>query len=163
MSSVSGLSAKHRAEARATILKGCGLMLAHPDRIHYTQGPQRWEGIQLARLVSRGQVPAHSDCSSSATWLLWNALAVKFGVRDVVNATGWHSGYTGTIGQHGKRVVHDKNIKVGDLVLYGRRWPFEHVAVAVGGGYVFSHGSERGPFKLPIDYRSDRAQVRRFI
>jgi len=32
----------------------------------------------------------------------------------------------------------------------------EHVAMYVGGGKVFSHCGEGGPYILPIDYRPDR-------
>lgn len=163
MSSVSGLNAHHRAQARALVVKGAALLLNHAAAVHYTQSGARWQGIREGLLISRGQFPHFGDCSSTATWLLWNALGHHFGVRDVVNGTGWRAGYTGTISQHGKRVVHDRNIRVGDLILYGHGFPYEHVTVALGGGKCFSHGSEAGPFKLDIDYRSDRAQVRRFI
>jgi cell wall-associated NlpC family hydrolase len=50
--------------------------------------------------------------------------------------------------------------KVGDSVLYGPRPTFEHVATYIGGGLVFSHGSEAGPFKLSAYYRPV-AMVRR--
>lgn len=163
MASVSGLRAPHRAVARHRVLEACGLMLAHKEQVHYSQGPDRWSGITEHLLPSHGQFPAHSDCSSSATWILWNALHVPYGVRDVVNDTRWLSGYTGTIARHGKQVRDLANLAVGDLILYGYRWPYEHVAVYVGGGYVFSHGSEAGPFKLPMRYRADFAQARRFI
>lgn len=137
--------------------------MAHPANVHYTQSSARWQGIDKHLLVSKGQCITEGDCSSTATWLLWNALHIAYGVRDVVNGENWKAGYTGTIAQHGKLVQHDSNILIGDLVLYGPAPTFEHVAVAIGGGRVFSHGSEAGPFLLNIDYRSDRAQVRRFI
>lgn len=163
MSSVSGLSEQHRAHARRLIVQGAELLLGHARSVHYSQGADRWEGIQRGLLPWKGEYPHHGDCSSTATWLLWAALHHHFGVRDVVNGTNWTAGYTGTIAKHGKQVVHDANIKVGDLILYGRGWPYEHVTVALGGGVCFSHGSEAGPFKLAIDYRPDRAIVRRFV
>jgi cell wall-associated NlpC family hydrolase len=64
---------------------------------------------------------------------------------------------------HGKLVVHEENARVGDLVIYGHGFPGEHVAMFIGGGKVFSHGSEAGPFKLDMDYRPDRMQIRRYI
>jgi hypothetical protein len=166
MSSYSGLNAHQRADARRIIVKGCELELRHPSSVHYTMGADRWEAISRGARIDRGQLLTRGDCSSTATWLLWNALTHahrKLRIRDIVNGESWKAGYTGTLAEHGKRVVHDHNIKVGDLVLYGWRWPYEHVAVALGGGLVFSHGSEGGPYRLPIDYRPDRAQVRRYI
>lgn len=163
MSSVSGLSRAHRLEARRIVAHGAGLMLAHPQAVHYSMGSDRWEGIDRRLLIARGQYPKHSDCSSSSTWLLWNALAHTFGVRDVVNGTAWRAGYTGTIAQHGKLVAHDRNLQVGDLLLYGPAPIYEHVAVYMGGGKVFSHGSEPGPYLLDMDYRRDRGPSRRFI
>jgi hypothetical protein len=130
MSSVSGLSDAHRAEARRIVARGCELLLAHARDVHYTMGPRRWSAIDARALISRGQILHEGDCSSTATWLLWNALAHHFGVRDVVNDTHWRAGYTGTIARHGKPVQRDGNIKLGDLILYGRPPVFEHVAVA---------------------------------
>jgi hypothetical protein len=162
--SVSGLSEAHRAEARHIVAKGAALLLAHPNAIHYTQGSHRWEGIDRHLLVSRGQFPDECDCSSTATWLLWNALAVRFGVRDVVNGTHWRAGFTGTMLNHGKIVVHRKNIKVGDQAIYGRRGTTgSHVVTCLGGGVGLSHGSERGPLKVDLDYRGDLMVVRRYI
>lgn len=163
MASVSGLSASHRAEARRIVLHGCDIMLSHASLVHYSMGNDRWSAIDQKLLISKGQYVQHGDCSSTATWLLWNALHHRFGVRDVVNATLWRAGYTGTIAQHGKVVRHDYNIKIGDLILYGPAPVYEHVAVAIGGGYVFSHGSEGGPYKLRLDYRGDRGPTHRFI
>lgn len=157
----SGLSAKDRRKARRMVVEACHLMLAHKGQVHYTQDfLARWEGIATKLRAWEGQYPRHSDCSSSATWILWQAYH-HFGLKDKINGTGWKSGYTGTLATHGKRVWGPP--KVGDLVLYGYRWPYEHVAVSLGGRRVFSHGSEAGPFELDIDYRSDRAMVRRFI
>lgn len=164
MSSVTGLSAGHRAEARRHVALGARLLLKNAAKVHYTQDADaRWEGIREHKRASSGQFPTHGDCSSTHAWLLWDALT-RLGVTlDTVNGLAWRSGYTGTIATHGKPVVHLANAQVGDSVLYGRAWPYEHVATYMGGGLVFSHGSEKGPFLLPIDYRSDRAMIRRHI
>jgi hypothetical protein len=159
----SGLSAEHRAQARHRVLAACELLLANKQAVHYSQGSQRWQGIDDHLIASHGHFPDYSDCSSSSTWILWNALWVPFRHHDIVNGTRWHSGYTGTIAQHGKLVRHDENIKIGDLILYGPAPTYEHVAVAIGGGRVFSHGSEGGPYVLPLDYRPDRGPTHRFI
>lgn len=161
--SYSGLDAAQRVEARHIIAEGCALLLAHPSAVHYTEGGSRWQGIDHGLRISRGQWMTEGDCSSTATWLLWNALHVRFGLGDIVNGEHWRAGYTGTIAGHGKPVRVDANIQVGDLVLYGPGPSYSHVAVALGGGQVFSHGSEGGPYKLPIAYRSDRGPVHRFI
>jgi hypothetical protein len=52
------------------------------------------------------------------------------------------------------------------VVLMGARLMLvhaRHVATYIGGGLVFSHGGEGGPFKLGIDYRPDRCAIRRNI
>lgn len=162
MSSISGLSRRHRIEARDIAVRAAILGLRRAPSLHYTQGASRWEGIAHRLFAWKGECPHYADCSAFATWCLWNGLH-HFGVRDTVNGANWRYGYTGTMAKHGKLVRHEGNILRGDLVLYGHGWPFEHVAIAVGGGKVISHGSEAGPFLLPIDYRSDRAEVRRYI
>lgn len=164
MASASGLSENHRRIARRIVAEGCALLLSNPSQVHYTQGPARFGAIRAGKHLHGRVFPIAEDCSSTATWLLWLALHRHFGIeRDIVNGSHWRAGFTGTIAEHGKPVRKDSNIRVGDLVLYGSGYPYEHVAVALGGGKVFSHGSERGPFKLGIDYRPDRRMVRRFI
>lgn len=158
------LNKKQRSSARHNVLQGARLMLAHPGAIHYTQGPARWEGIDHRQRVVRHQYPKHSDCSSSATWLIWNALTHALrdmSITDVVNGAHWQAGYTGTMVEHGRRI--SRPTLVGDCCFYGSGFPYSHVTVYIGGGYVFSHGSEGGPFKLPVHYRSDLRKVRRYI
>jgi hypothetical protein len=157
----SGLSRSHRARARELGLIACQKTLNHKGEVHYTQGPQRWEGIDEGLKGWKGQFPKHADCSAFATWVLWNGLD-HYDMHDIVNGQKWKAGYTGTLAEHGKR-IHGAR-KPLDLVLYGYGWPYEHVAVvAHDTRFVYSHGSEAGPFYLPIDYRPDRAQVRRYI
>lgn len=162
---ISGLNDRQAAHARTLIKKGTAEMVRRRDYCHYSQGPSRWQGIDKRMTITRKQVPAYSDCSSSSTWLLWDAIARTYGRRDLVNGQNWRAGYTGTQISRGKRVRHDKNIKVGDLVFYGDQGGGvpKHVAVALGGGKVFSQGSEGGPYILNIDYRPDRVAVRRYI
>lgn len=164
MASVSGLSDKHRAQARKTILTGVELLMANPAAIHYTQGKNRWQGIDQHMDPHKGKRPTYSDCSSSSTWLLWAAMCLPYGVRDVVNGTAWTSGYTGTMLQHGKVVQHIENVKVGDCFLYGQRGSTgAHVAISIGGTKAFSHGGERGPFIVDYRYRPDLMCIRRYI
>jgi hypothetical protein len=163
--SVSGLSPDHRAHARELILKSAHNMMKHVSAIHYTQSASRWEGINKKLTVTKGQYPNYADCSAMATWLLWDAMARPYGVRDLVNGAAWRAGYTGTQYTRGKAVQHDKNLKVGDLIFYGNQGGGipEHVAIYIGGGKVFSHGSEAGPYILGLDYRRDRRMSRRYI
>lgn len=165
MTRVSGLSDEHAAHARFLINKAAHTMVAHKDQVHYTQGVQRWEGISQHLSISRGQFPRHADCSSTATWMLWDGMHRPYGVRDLVNQADWRAGYTGSMYTHGIGVKHDENLKIGDLVFYGDQGGGipEHVAVYIGGGLVFSHGSEGGPYILGLDYRRDRRMSRRFI
>jgi hypothetical protein len=164
MSSVSGLSPHHRAAARRIIAHGCELLLNHQTAVHYTEKSLRWSAIQRQLLAQRGQILTEGDCSSTATWLLWCALYHEYGVRDVVNDESWRGGFTGTMLKHGKRVIHEANAQVGDLAIYGEPGTNgEHVAVCLGGGIVFSHGSEAGPFRLPLHYRPDLMEIRRYI
>lgn len=161
---VSGLSDVHAAEARRVILLGVRLLMADPAGVHYTQDAvQRWEGIAHELRIAERDYPRHGDCSSTHSWLLWNALTHVGVDRDLVNGAAWKGGYTGTIASHGKPVHDVRSAKVGDAVLYGPAPTFEHVATYIGGGRVFSHGSERGPFLLGVDYRPDRHMIRRHI
>lgn len=162
MASVSGLSAKHRIEARDLAVEAALLSIRNAPLIHYTQGSRRWEGIDKHLKAWRGEIPHYGDCSAMGTWWLWNGLD-HFGVRDTVNGQNWRAGYTGTMLTHGKQVRHRANWLRGDLFIYGRGFPGAHVAMYIGGGLVASHGSESGPYKLAWDYRSDLMQVRRYI
>lgn len=161
--SVSGLSAEHRDKARDLAMRAAFLGLHRAPYLHYTQGGQRWEGIDERLKAWRGEFPQHGDCSAFATWCIWNGLS-HYHVRDTVNGAAWKAGYTGTMVEHGKRVRDLDNVKRADLALYGDpRGGTGHVAVCIGGGKVISFGSERGPFLLPLRYRRDLVQVRRYI
>lgn len=165
--SVSGLTRPQRHIARERTTQAALLGLHHAAELHYTQDSQRWEGIHNHDIAAKGQYPKHADCSSFATWCLWNGMHLPFGTGDVVNGTNWTAGYTGTMAQHGREVLHLKNVIRGDCVLYGPAPTFEHVAIVVGHQngvpMVVSNGSEAGPFFLRYNYRSDVGQIRRFI
>lgn len=169
MSSVSGLSLRHRIEARDRAVCAALLALRHSNEVHYTQGPKRWEGIAKECNARMGEYPRSVDCSSFATWCLWNGLRIPFGVRDVVNGAGWRAGYTGTMLAHGKPVAHRKNVQRADCVIYGPRGSVgHHTAIVVGrrsDGTIMavSHGSENAPVYVPIDYRRDIMCIRRYI
>lgn len=167
MASVSGLNREQRIRARDRVVQAALLGFHHAPKIHYTQGPKRWEGIDKRLNARLGQFPTQADCSSFATWCLWNGLFLGFGLGDNVNGQGWAAGYTGTMLDHGKQVRSVTNAQRGDLVLYGSGPPGEHVTVVVAmkGGVpmVVSHGSEGGPYHVKYNYRSDVYQIRRYI
>lgn len=163
----SHLTEQERATARDESCAAATLMLRHAASTHYTQSSARWQGIAEKLHANKGHFPTQADCSSAATWWLWNALAGHYHKPDIVNGEKWAAGYTGTMVRHGKAVpVHDA-IR-GDLFLYGD--PFGatgHVAMCVGHAhgkpYVISNGSEAGPFFLPYNYRGDLTAVHRYI
>jgi cell wall-associated NlpC family hydrolase len=102
-------------------------------------------------------VPRWEDCSSFATWLYWLADAPD------PNGRGYDGfGYTGTLCRQGRR-VSILELQPGDLVFYGRGAPWGHVAIYVGGGKVVSHGSEGGPYLLPVRYRGDVGEARSYL
>lgn len=161
------LSEKHRRTVDATIKAGIDHLMANPSAIHYTQDYRaRWSAINPFRRIVKGQFMSSGDCSSTDTWLLRNGLYRAGFHPDVVNGQSWTAGYTGTMINHGRRVVHDENLRFGDQIFYGDQGGGvpEHVATYIGGGLVFSHGSEGGPYILHLDYRTDRrrGEARRY-
>ena len=162
VAAVSGLNKAQRARARELVAQAAFLGLSHASELHYTQDARRWEGIAKGYRAWRGQFPRYADCSSFATWVLWQGLG-HFHLPDIVNGQNWKQGYTCTMTTHGRRVVHRENLRVGDLVLYGQPCAGTgHVAIYVGGGEVISHGSEGGPYRLRYDYRPIHS-FRRYI
>lgn len=139
--SVSGLSPAHVHKAVNMTLQAAVLALHHAPAIHYTQGAERWQGIDRGLKAWRGEYPTEADCSAFATWCLWNGLD-HFHHSDTVNGQRWRAGFTGTLLQHGRRV---RSPRPADLIIYGRSWPGDHTAVYTGGGLVVSHGTEAGP------------------
>ena len=169
MASVSGLSYKHRIQARDRAVGAAMLGVKNAASVHYTQGSRRWEGIAKKLNARMGQYPHYADCSAFVTWCLWNALVVPGLVtRDIVNGSNWSGGYTGTLLAHGKEVRHLENVQRADVVIYGDGGTGEHTAIIVGkraDGHpmVVSHGSEPAPFYCPYDYRPDVMCIRRYI
>ena len=115
---------------------------------HYTEGSQRWSGIDGH--VCPSAAPKYSDCSSTVTWIYWTLFGKG---TDFMNGEKWHAGYTGTLIEHGTQVSTD-SLQVGDLCFYYH--PMHHVAIYVGGGMVVSHGADPvGYYSVhyaPLDY-----------
>ena len=114
---------------------------------------------QIRPYVDLGhRLPQTLDCSSFSTVVYKRANAPDPNARLYDGL-----GFTGTLAQHGRQVSLSQ-ARPGDLVLYGSGgWPYHHVSVYVGFGRCVSHGSEGGPYLVPIDYRSDRAQIRSYL
>lgn len=165
--SVSGLNRQQRHIARELATQAAYLSLHHAPAVHYSQGPARFDGIKHHLIAAKGQFPTELDCSASVTWWLAQGLLFRFKLPDIVNGAKWMAGYTGTLAQHGREVIHLRNVIRGDAVLYGPAPTYEHTAMVVGHHngkpVVISHGSEPGPFLLPFDYRGDVGQIRRYI
>jgi cell wall-associated NlpC family hydrolase len=151
-----------RAQERSAAVHAAVVALRHRSAVHYTQSPRRWDGIKRGLLGSKNQYPHYADCSSFATWCLWNGMRLHHR-PDTVNGKKWRAGFTGTQIRHGTRVTSEKNILPGDLAFYGSHGHVSHVAICIGGGLVISHGTEAGPFKLRLHYRKGLMQIRRYI
>ena len=138
---------------RQRIVAAADVGVRNRDAIHYTQDGRRMQGVREQRRLPR--FPEFEDCSSFATWCYWVA-----GAPDP-NGRGYDGfGFTGTQVTQG---TVSSNARPGDLVFYGGGSVPKHVAVYVGNGRVVSHGSEPGPLLLPLDYRSDRSQIRSYV
>ncbi len=155
----SGLTGANYHKAVNMTLQAAILGYHNRERVGYTQGPMRWEGIDRDRKAWRGEYPREADCSAYVTWCLWNGLD-HFHIRDIVNGLHWQGGFTGTLLTHGRRVWSPIP---GDLVIYGYSYPGKHVSIYTGGGLCVSHGSWRGPLLVPYRYRPDILSIRRYI
>jgi hypothetical protein len=175
-----GLSTNQRIRARDRAMAAATLALQHNSEMHYTEDtpaqlaaqggtPRRWDGIQTHRNARLGQFPAYADCSSFATWCLWNGLHLGFSAADVVNGESWSGGYTGSMLRHGSPVASADEMQRGDCVLYGDPGTTgKHTAIFVGRQsdgtlMVISHGGPGGPHFLKYDYRADIMGFRRYI
>ncbi len=155
----SGLTGADRQKAVNLALQAAILGYHNRDRMHYSQGSRRWEGINKNLKAYQGHYPNYADCSAFVTWCLWNGLE-HFHRPDVVNKEAWKGGYTGTMLQNGRRV---SSPIPADAIIYGHGGTGEHTAIYTGGGLVVSFGSEPGPLLLPWRYRTDIMSVRRYI
>jgi cell wall-associated NlpC family hydrolase len=162
--SATGLTAAERSAARAKVVRAAMLGYRNAPAIHYTQQASRWSGIDSRLRAYKKQFPRYADCSSFATWCLWDALKLHIneGLGDIVNGQRWRAGYTGTMLEHGHSI--DRPSLAGDLIIYGRKGSTgAHVAISVGGRKAVSHGSEGGPYLVDYAYRPDIQDIRRVI
>lgn len=143
---------------RHKVVEAARYFVGIEPRVHYTQGPARMT-IVRQRLVPPIATAKHvyEDCSSFDTGCYWIG-----GAKDP-NGRGYDGyGFTGTLALHG-HPVSLREAKPADLVFYGWGYPWHHVAMYIGNGLVISHGTERGPVVVPIDYRRDRGEIRAYL
>jgi cell wall-associated NlpC family hydrolase len=141
-----------KTTARERAVRAAMLGFNNRNAIHYSQLGNRWEGIAHGLRSHKGEFPRNADCSSFATWCLWDALGGPRAGADVVNGAQWRAGFTGTQICHGHEVPASR-AQPGDLVFYGpSRSRINHVTIVVAPGRVVSHGQESGPLLLPINY-----------
>lgn len=157
--SPSGLGAVDARKAVDIMLESFSLLYHHAPAVHYTQGAQRWQGIQTKRKAYLGKYPIWCDCSSAYSWTGWNA-ADHFNLPDIFNGQHFTAGFTGTLLVHGVGI--SKPVP-GCAIIYGKAWPGVHVAEYAGDGKAFSHGSEAAPFFVDYDYRADILAFRKFF
>lgn len=139
-----GQDQSHRDKIVATMLWA----YHHRDQIHYAQSrPIDGHGHPY-------KLPLSTDCSGISTDAYeWS------GAHDP-NGFGFNGeGWTGTLAKHG---IQTFTIKGGDLNFYGNGYPYHHVTVALGATTCGSHGSEGGPYLLPIRYRTDYDHTRTY-
>lgn len=157
------MSHDHEAAAermRWRVVTTAFTFLSAAPRVHYTQGPMRMQIVRTRDLPPLTTGDIWEDCSSLVTACYWIGTDGKLDPNDYGfdGRTGW----TGTLSRNGRSVTL-AGARPSDLVFYGSGPPWNHVAMYVGAGRVISHGSEPGPYHLPIDYRGDRGLILNFI
>ena len=172
----------------ALLVSEANYLIAHAGEVGYTQTSSRMQivrdRIKLPPLPSpatsngahRKITYIYEDCSSSVTGLYWLAAGGSstnphpIGLPDpngYKNPPFRGYGYTGTQASSGRVVWRIgqpiSQLKIGDLIFYGGGFPHHHVTMYLGNGRVFSHGTNTGPFNLPIFYRNDAVGAHRYV
>jgi cell wall-associated NlpC family hydrolase len=154
---------RRKAAVERTV-RAATVMIDNRDQIHYA-GPgapprfiaKRMQGVRQGLRLP--EFPRFEDCSSSVTWLYFQADAPD------PNGRGYDGhGFTGTLVGRGKRIPLSKAAP-GDLVFYGESSTRSHVVCVMAGAgaaaRAFSHGVEEGPLYVNVGYRPV-AEVRRY-
>ena len=121
----------------------------HKHRWHIRYSQSRPTQLRWPRFVTR------QDCSGLVSCVMH--------LLDVMPGVDWRYQNTWSLIPRGKGVRSVKEAKPMDVVFYGPA-PNNpvHVALYIGGGQVLSNGHYPMQ-KAPIDYRSDRIAIRRYI
>lgn len=138
-------------DARNDIVNAAKWSVANKTGWHYTEGPQRMEGI------GHPFAGCHSDCSAFVT-LMYNWC----GAPDP-NGLGYNgTGYTGTLLGHGTPIALNQVVP-GDVIVYGPGTGW-HTAVVVEGGadpLTVSMGQEGDPSYVRVS--QDGRQPQRYL
>lgn len=151
-----------RAAIRSKCMDACMVAYHHAGIMRYSEGADRWSGINLRRRAYLNEYPPAADCSACQAWIYWDATRAEK-LHDFVNNTDWQYGNTTSMVRHGENISRHLLLRA-DAVFYGGSGSEPaHVAMYIGNGRVFSQGSPGGPRILAINYRSDINQYRRYI
>lgn len=164
-----------------TLVADANYLIAHRAWVNYSQVHRMdivKQQLTMPRLIyrfNRGWYISE-DCSSSVTGLYWLAAG---GSQTTPHPTGLPDpngytnppfpgyGYTGTQSSSGRVVWHIGQslglLRPGDVIFYGGGWPHHHEAMYLGNGRVFSHGTNTGPYNLPVLYRADAVGAHRYV
>jgi cell wall-associated NlpC family hydrolase len=133
-------------DVRDTIVAWAKWSASHHDKFNYTQGP-----LRMANINHAGVLPVNADCSSFVT-LCYNWA----GASDPNGMSYNHTGYTGTLLAHGKRIAL-KDVKPGDVIVYGAGTG-EHTALVVDvtganakNPLTISHGQQGDPSYVHVN------------
>lgn len=131
-----------------------GQRVAHQARVMATYAPEHYTQARPYAATLPVWKTKGGDCSGTSI------LIYKLAGCPDPNGTNYDgTGWTGSLIKKGVRVP----LAVpADLVFYGGGLS-SHVTVAISPTQCVSHGSEGGPRILPINYRLDINQVRRYL
>ena len=93
-------------DVRQTIVDWAKWSAANHAKFNYTQGP-----LRMANIGRPGALPVNSDCSAFVT-LCYNWA----GAPDPNGQSYNHTGYTGTLLSHGKKIAL-KDVLPGDVIV----------------------------------------------
>jgi cell wall-associated NlpC family hydrolase len=139
-------------DVRSNIVAWAKWAAAHHDKFNYTQGPNR-----MSNIGKPGLLPVYADCSSFVT-LCYNWA----GAPDPNGMSYNHTGYTGTLLSHGKKIAL-RDVQHGDVIVYGGGTG-EHTALIVGvdgnnNPLTISHGQQGDPSYIHVNQDGRKPQT----
>jgi cell wall-associated NlpC family hydrolase len=139
-------------DVRQVIVDWAKWSAANHSKFNYTQGPLRMSGINRP-----GILPVNTDCSAFIT-LCYNWA----GAPDPNGQSYNHTGYTGTLLSHGRK-IELKDVLPGDVIVYGSGTG-EHTALIVGyhgGGnpLTISMGQQGDPSYVHVNQDGRKPQT----
>jgi len=141
-------------DVRENIIAWAKWAATNHAKFNYSQGAQRMSGINRP-----GKLPVIADCSSFVT-LCYNWA----GAPDPNGMSYNHTGYTGTLLSHGKKIAL-KDVQPGDVIVYGGGTG-EHTAliVDVSGAnsknpLTISHGQQGDPSYVHVNQDGRKPQT----